>query len=104
MELGLDSKTADISYQDGIVSFSKCKKLTSWSCPCWSLDALIKIAHKNVGQNYISITAHTTISLTLQWDCDNVYYAIGCKTMFEAYLTLVCYMLKQGYIKKEGVK
>lgn len=112
LELGLDSKTADMSYSEEYFGKDKdgndewCWKLNACKfvdiegiIPAWSLSALLEVISKVTCISYLTIDTSYLIrckDLGFLWQKD-----IAAKDPVTAAYEMACWLLEQGLIKKE---
>ena len=71
--------------------------------PCWTLSALLEVMPASVQSRYLKLEK---TRITNQWYCDYTYLTDNdChKNPLGAAYEMVCWMLEQGLIRKEGEK
>ena len=107
LELGLDPKTADMSYTyfdkgEPLLGLTPYMLNSRMAIPSWSLSALLEVISKVTCISYLTIDTSYLIrckDLGFLWQKD-----IAAKDPVTAAYEMVCWLIEQGIIKKGGQK
>ena len=117
LELGLDPKTADITYEgtqlkvglDNAITGNLFSFRNGYVIPAWSLSALLEVMPSNIGDYDLYITKHKYVDGGHGYNVEyNRGFTISVlnkgtnRDLVTAAFEMVCWLLEQGLIEKGG--